>query len=101
PEQSQAWDNDNVKYIYMLRNTGIWAIDPKVVDSAMAQLDTVLTDDASSLWGVSGSDEVISQARQQGTELMANPPKDYPYLQQADDEVRTQFGGGKWGIPHG
>jgi len=101
PQQSAAWKKADVKFTYMLRGTDPWVVDPNVIDDGLKQLDQILTTDPDHIWAVTASDESDQKTRTQGAAMMADPPADYPFLQQADEEVRTQFGGGKWGIPHG
>lgn len=90
-----------VKYVYMLGRGTPWVIDPQAVDKSLDDLDAELTRAGKYMWAISASDEVVHRARVQGADLMENPPQDYAYIHQADAEVKTQFGGGKWGIPHG
>jgi len=90
-----------VKYVYMVGRGEPWVVDPKALDKSMDQLDAELATHGKRLWAVSASDEIVHRARVEGADLMENPPKDYDYIKVADEEVRTQFGGGKYGIPHG
>jgi len=99
-----------VKYVYFIPRGGSasmiakgtpWLIDPEIVDKTLEEFDRQLSVNTKDLWAIAAGDEAIHKARLGGSRLMADPPADYPYLQQADEEVRTQFGGGKWGIPHG
>jgi hypothetical protein len=100
-EGGELYKKANVKYVYMLGRGAPWVIDPQAVDKSLQDLDAILTSHGKDLWAISASDEVVHRARVEGADLMENPPKGYAYIKQADSEVRTQFGGGKYGIPHG
>jgi len=100
-EGSGYWKKYGVKYVYMVARGKPWVIDPKAVDDSLQQLDEQLTRAGKYMWAISASDEVIHRARIEGADLMAKPPQNYSYIHEADKEVREQFGGGKWGIPHG
>lgn len=78
-----------------------WALDPRAIDDYITSIETLLKEPHPHLWGIYTGDELDEIAMGQGVSLMAAPPKDYPYLGQADEEVRQKYGGGKWGIPLG
>lgn len=100
-EGGELYKKAGVKFVYMLGRGDPWVIDPQAVEKSLQDLDAILTSHGQDMWAISASDEVVHRARVEGADLMENPPKDYAYIRQADEEVRAQFGGGKWGIPHG
>lgn len=78
-----------------------WALDPRAIDHYLSQVETLLSEPHPHLWCIYAGDELDEVAMQQGAELMADPPEDYPFILEADAEVREQYGGGQWGIPLG
>ncbi len=78
-----------------------WILDPASVDNMLKSVEAVLKEPHPFLWAVSAGDEMDEIAQWEGADLMANPPANFPYLQQADAEVKRDYGGGKYGIPEG
>lgn len=78
-----------------------WILDPASVDNMLASVERVLQQPHPFLWAVSAGDEMDEIAQWEGADLMADPPEGFPYLKQADEEVKQQYGGGQYGIPEG
>jgi hypothetical protein len=78
-----------------------WILDPASVDNMLRSVEQVLQEPHPFLWAVSAGDEMDEIGQWEGADLMANPPDNFPYLQQADEEVKRDYGGGKYGIPVG
>lgn len=97
-------DRYNVKYMYTIPGSASnspWILDAKALQNQFKKLDKDLSLHASRVWAVNAGDEIIDKAREQGAALKESPPEGYGYIKEADEEVRSMFGGGKWGIPHG
>jgi len=78
-----------------------WVLDPRAIESYLADAGKLFTDPAvSTMWAVFAGDEHDDFAVSGGPILMENPG-DYAYIKEADEQVRRQFGGGRWGIPRG
>ena len=78
-----------------------WQLDPKSIESALGAAQRRLERSGEAVWGVFAGDELNQTALRDGAELMANPPADYPFISEADQRVKQEFGGGRWGIPKG
>ena len=78
-----------------------WILGPKSVNYSLKSAKTKLRRSKQGLWGVFAGDEVIQRVLRQGADLIADPPPDYPYIRQATESVKREFGGGRWGIPKG
>lgn len=78
-----------------------WVLDPASIDNLIAFFDKLLSEPHPHIWGVSAGDEIDEIVLREGAKLMENPPADFPYLQQANEEVKRDYGGRQWGIPVG
>ena len=78
-----------------------WAVDPDNMAYFLNVIEYYFTMPSSHLmWAIWAGDEHTSGAVSTGAKLMENPG-DYAYIKTADEEVKRDFGGGKWGIPKG
>ena len=104
PEQAQFYQRHGVTTVVegpAHAKGSPWVLDPVTVENLIKHFENLLSEPHPYLWGVSAGDEMDEIAVREGAQLMANPPADFPYLQQADQEVKRDFGGGQWGIPVG
>jgi len=77
-----------------------WILDPRSIEHHIEEYEKMLQMPHPLVWGFFAGDEMEDRAMAQGAGLMAKPG-DYEYIKQADEEVKREFGGGKWGIPSG
>lgn len=91
----------NLAYLKALPEGIPWDLDPKAIDHYIGVVDDLLSQPHPYLWGIFAGDELDDIAMGKGADLMASPPEGYDYIHTADAEVKEQYGGGKWGIPHG
>lgn len=73
--------------------------DPAVVDSFIKDSDANLKKHGDVIWAVSPGDEVYEHDELVGVELFATMKDKYPYIRQANEEVKTNYGGGIHGMP--
>ena len=78
-----------------------WELDPASLDLYISRVEELLSQPHPHLWGIYAGDELDEIAIAQGAGLMADPPEGYEYLEQANEQVKRIYGGGKWGIPEG
>ncbi|MCE5236901.1 beta-galactosidase trimerization domain-containing protein [bacterium] len=78
-----------------------WVLDPASIQNLLQSFEKLLSQPHPLVWAISAGDEMDEIALREGADLMAKPPADFPYLQQADAEVKRDYGGGQWGIPVG
>ena len=94
------WHVTNVPVATQQHPEAPWLLDPRSTEQVLTYYDEMLGKPHPLVWGIFAGDEVYTHALQQGAKLMARPG-DYDYIREADEEVRRDFGGGKWGIPAG
>jgi len=94
------WNVTNVPVSPQTAPEVSWILDPRSIDYHIEFMEKVLTMSHPLVWGLFAGDELDGHALRQGAQLMAKPG-DYSYIKQADEEVRQEYGGGKWGIPAG
>lgn len=100
-EMYERYGIGNLAYLRALPEGVPWVLDPRAIEHYFTLIEDLVANPHPHLWGIFAGDEVDCIAIGQGVRLKADPPEDYDYIHQADEEVRTQFGGGQWGIPEG
>ncbi len=97
------WKVRNVPVSHRAPEGVPWILDPRAVDHNLGQIKDVFAGPHPLVFGIFAGDEVEDAALSQGAHIMARPD-DYKYraeIEQANEEVKRDFGGGKWGIPLG
>jgi len=76
-----------------------FVLDPEFTEMSLRRLEEALQTCPELIWGVFGGDEQVPKLRKQVPALMAAGPEGYPYIAQVAEEVKRDFGFGKWGPP--
>jgi len=101
PAAARQRQMPSVCYPSMAPRGAHWQLDPKSIEYALDTAGKRLEGAGGVAWGVFGGDELNQTALHDGAKLMANPPADYPFIREANESVKREFGGGRWGIPEG
>lgn len=76
-----------------------FVLDPEFTDLSLQALERGLQTCPELIWAVFSGDEQKKQLRKQVPALMETGPEEYPYIAQVAEEVKRDFGFGKWGPP--
>ncbi|MBC8443228.1 beta-galactosidase trimerization domain-containing protein, partial [PVC group bacterium] len=78
-----------------------WKLKPESIEYALSDAKSRLQRGGKILWGVFAGDELNQAVVREGVELMGNPPASYSFIHEANESLKREFGGGRWGIPVG
>ena len=82
------------------RNTRPWPVDPIAISAANQAIKESLENHRDIVWGGALGDETERRIFKIGIELFNKyTEEDYPYIHQADREIKKQYGHDKYGIP--
>jgi len=76
-----------------------YILDPRSKAAYFNDLRSTLEDHSKYIWGIYTQDEVHEKAIKQGVMFFEQMKDTYPYIREVDEQVRSQFGFGKYGIP--
>lgn len=106
PDLVEGHEKHRLTYIYYCFYYGMasrekypFVLDPEFTEMSLRRLEQALQTCPELIWGVFGGDEQIPKLRKQVPPLMAKGPEEYPYIAQVAEEVKRDFGFGKWGPP--
>ncbi len=106
PDLVERHEKHRLTYIYYCfyydlpsREKYPFVLDPEFTEMSLRRLEEALKTCPELIWGVFGGDEQIPQIRKQVPALMAKGPEEYPYITEVAEEVKRDFGFGKWGPP--
>ncbi len=74
---------------------------PDSFDFYLNGVRDTLTEHPGQIWAVFAQDEAEEHALREVITLAKEPPEDYPYLDQIEQEIRDQYGSGEFGLPQG
>ncbi|MDD2477010.1 MAG: sugar-binding protein, partial [Dysgonamonadaceae bacterium] len=88
------------KIPFGLNNTQPWPVDPVAISAANQAIKESLENHRDIVWGGALGDETERRIFKIGIELFNKyTEEDYPYIHQADREIKKQYGHDKYGIP--
>jgi hypothetical protein len=73
--------------------------DPAVSKAFIKSIDKELKEHGDVIWAVSAGDEIYEHDEKTGVELFATKKNEYDFIRQADQEVKSKYGGGRYGMP--
>lgn len=76
-----------------------YILDPRSKEVYLEDLKAGLEAGRKLIWGVYTYDELTDYASAQGVRFFSEQKDSYPFIREADAEVREKFGYGKYGIP--
>lgn len=106
PDLVEGHEKHGLTYIYYCfyydlpsREKYPLVLDPEFTEMSLRRLEEALQTCPELIWGVFGGDEQIPKIRKQVPPLMAAGPQEYPHIAEVAEEVKRDFGFGKWGPP--
>lgn len=73
--------------------------DPAAIEKYLSTLNESLKNHSDTIWAVGLGDEIDDAECQIGIELFSSMKNEYPYIMEANEEVKAKYGYGKYGIP--
>jgi hypothetical protein len=86
PDAPKVW---NVSYI----------LDPRSKEIYFADLKSTLAKYGKYIWGVYSGDEIDNYVMHQTVILYSEHKNDYPYILEVNEQIKKDYGSGKYGIP--
>ncbi len=74
-------------------------LDPRSRETYFADLKTGIDAAREHIWAIYTYDELHEKAGQQGVRFFAEQKDTYPFIKYIDDQVKKEFGYGKYGLP--
>lgn len=76
-----------------------YVLDPRSKDAYFSDLRQGIALARKHIWAIYTQDEITEKAIKEGVEFFSKMKDSYPYIREVDEQVRNEFGYGKYGIP--